>query len=160
MALPQLVLLPLRDGYSPSVSRGLLTSDSEIGYPRQRKAFVNAPQRAQMTYRVRASQLDYLLAFDNTYSGRWFLSQQQIGADVAWHECLILDDEISPQPIGYDLWDVSLSMIIKPLPRDVEIDKAIIEIYNMTGGETDTYFNMLEKLVNQDLPNATVGLNG
>ena len=158
MALPQLVLLPLRDGYSPSIGRGLLTSDSEIGYPRQRRAFVNAPQRAQMTYRVRESQLDYLLTFDNAYRGQWFLSQQQIGTDVAWHECLILDDEISLQPISYNLWDVGLSMIIKPIPRDVEVDKAIVEIYNMTGGETDTYFNMLEKLVNEDLPNATVGL--
>ena len=160
MALPQLVLLPLRDGYSPSIGRGLLTSDSEIGYPRQRRAFVNAPQRAQMTYRCRASQLDYLLAFDRVYRGQWFLSQQQIGTEVAWHECLILGDEISLQPISYNLWDVSLSMVIKPLPRDVEVDKSIVAIYNMTGGETDTYFNMLEKLVNEDLPNATVGLNG
>lgn len=158
MALPQLVLLPLRDGYSPSIGRGLLTSDSEIGYPRQRRAFVNAPQRAQMTYRCRASQLDYLLVFDRVYRGQWFLSQQQIGTEVRWHECLILGDEINPQPISYNLWDVGLSMIIKPIPRDVEMDKAIIEIYNMTGGDTDAYFNALEKLVNEDLPNATVGL--
>ena len=158
MALPQLVLLPLRDGYSPSVSRGILTSDSEIGYPRQRRAFVNAPQRAQMTYRCRASQLDYLLAFDRVYRGQWFLSQQQIGTDVAWHECLMLNDEINPQPISYNLWDVGLSMIIKPLPRDIEMDKSIMAISNMTGGDTDAYFNALEKLVNEDLPNAIAGL--
>ncbi len=157
--LPQLVLLPLREGYSPSMSRGLLTSDSEIGYPRQRKAFVNAPQRAQLTLVYGKTQLDYLLAGDNADRGQWFLARQQIGTNIEWHDCMILDDYINPQPID-NFWRVSLSMVIKPLPRDIEMDKSIVAIYNATGGETDMYFNALEKLVNQDLPNATVGLNG
>jgi hypothetical protein len=37
-------------------------------------------------------------------------------------------------------------------------DLSITAIYSMTDGQVDVFFNQLEKLVNQDLPNATDGL--
>ena len=39
------------------------------------------------------------------------------------------------------------------------MDKSIVYIYEQTGGYTDRFFNLLEKLVNVDLPNATGGLS-
>ena len=55
-------------------------------------------------------------------------------------------------------YKVSFEVRAKNNRTGENFDEEIIYIWNQTGGHTDVYFNLLEKLVNQDLPNATAGL--
>ena len=77
---------------------------------------------------------------------------------LEWYECRF----ISPpqlKALAPNVFDWSCDIVVKPKPLDIEMDKFIVYIYEQTGGYTDRFFNLLEKLVNVDLPNATRGLN-
>ena len=63
--------------------------------------------------------------------------------------------ELSVEPIPYS-YDKDGNLVAHPYNMDT--DQTIVAIYNMTDGQSDLYFNQLEKLVNQDLPAATAGL--
>lgn len=160
MALPQLILCPLRDSYNLTFGDDVVTTEYSDGMPRQRMDSTGRPHRTPIAFRNRAAAHDYLLAFWRVYRAKPFAMQlYSSGTTLEWHECRFVGSP-SQKEIGYQLFDWSCDVAVKPRPLDIEMDKSIVHIYNTTGGYTDTFFNLLEKLVNVDLPNATANLQG
>lgn len=160
MAIPTLMLAPERQGYNTSLAYGVISTETEIGMPRQRMGSVGNVHKTSPTYRCRQAQYNYLMAFLRAYRGLPFLSLQHFDdVDPKLYETRIVG-EIKTSVVGYGVIDVSFNVVCKPIIYNIETDKAIVEIYRITNGNMNEYFNLLEQLVNKDLPDATRGLNG
>lgn len=157
--MPKLMLLPLRDGYGFNLGRDVVTTETTGGMPRQRRDGVGKVHRASTSYRCNKAQWQYLSAFLRAYAGLPFLAFLQLDdADCGWYESRIISDNIGGGVVGAGYVDVSLELVAKPKPYDVDTDITLTTIYQMTDGQIDLYFRQLEKLVNEDLPNAIGGL--
>lgn len=157
--LPQLILSPLRDSYDLEFGDDVLTTQYDDGMPRQRLESTGRVHRTGIAFRHKKAQQDYLQAFWRTYRAKAF-AMQLIGdsTDLEWYECRFVG-KAKFKEIGYQVYEWSCEIAIKPQKLNIELDAVIIEIYNQTGGYTNQFFNILEKLVNQDLPQAMRGLN-
>ena len=159
MALPQLILCPLRDSYNLTFGDDVVTTEYSDGMPRQRMDSTGRPHHTPIGFINSKAQQDYLTAFWRIYRAKPFAMQlYSSSTTLEWHECRFVGSP-NQKEIGYQLFDWSCDIVVKPKPLDIEMDKSIVYIYGQTGGHTDTFFNLLEKLVNVDLPNATRGLN-
>lgn len=154
MAIPTLMLSPERQGYSTSLADGVISTETEIGMPRQRIGSVGNVHKASPTYRCQQAQYNYLMAFLRVYRGLPFLSLQHFDdGEPKLYETRIIG-EIKTSVVGYGVIDVSFNVVCKPNYYDIVISSDIIAIFEMTGGKPDEFYNYLEKLVNQDLPKA------
>ena len=127
--------------------------------PRQRLAGVGRPHQTPVSFRHKAKHQDYILAFWRVYRARAFAMRLILdGTDLAWYECRFIG-EPSVLSLGYGVFEFSINLVCRPKPLDIEADKAFIYLYGETGGDISTFFNALEKLVNEDLPSAMRGLN-
>lgn len=157
--LPKLMLLPLRDSYNPTLGNDVITTQFENGMPRQRLAGVGRPHQTPVTFRHKAQHQDYILAFWRVYRAKAFAMRLILdGTELAWYECRFIG-EPSISALGGSVFEFSINLVCRPKPLDIEADKAYIEAYNATGGDISGFFNLLEKLVNEDLPAAFGGLN-
>ena len=153
--LPKLMLKPYREGYSFTLGRQTRTTETASGMPRQRKDSVGTVHRLSPTYKCTRSMCQYLMAFLRTYEAQPFLAYLLLDdAEHHWYECRITSDSISVSTRGDQIFSVQIELIIKPRPVNASLDLTIVDIYGMTGGQMDAYFNSLEKLVNEDLPEA------
>ena len=153
--LPKMMLKPLRSGYNFSLGRSTVTTQFESGMPRQRKTRVSPTHQVQATYKCTRSMYQYLMAFLRAYEARAFLAYLLLDdIDHQWYECRIISDVINVSTLGDQIFTVSLILIVKAKPRDVALDITIFELYELLDGQIDAYFNQLEKLVNEDLPDA------
>lgn len=151
--IPKLMLMPLREGYDFSLGRGVTTTETAVGLPRQRRDSVGKAHRASVTYRCRRSQWQYLMAFLRAYAGLPFLAMLELDdVDPQWYECSIISENIGGNLVGAKVKDASFELVAKPILYPVDTDIAITTIYAMTDGQIDRYFSLLEKLVNEDLP--------
>lgn len=157
--LPKLILCPLRDSYIPTLGNDVITTQYENGMPRQRLAGVGRPHQTPVSFRHKAKHQDYILAFWRVYRARAFAMRLILdGTDLAWYECRFIG-EPSLNVLGGGVFEFSINLVCRPKPLDIEQDKVFIELYEQTGGDISTFFNLLEKLVNEDLPDALGGLN-
>ena len=156
----QLMLQPLRDSYQLTFGDDVITTEVSNGMPRQRLGGVGAPHRSSVRFQNRLSEYNYLMAFWRVNRTKAFFMQLfSDNGELSWHECRFVS---APQvsEIGYHIYNCSFEIVIKPKPLNIDVDNVIVTINNMANNERDEYFNYLEKLVNNDLPNATRGLNG
>ncbi|MCK6157994.1 hypothetical protein KZX29_04180 [Moraxella osloensis] len=159
MALLQLILSPLRDSYNLTFGDDVVTTEYSDGMPRQRLDSTGRPHHTGIGFRNTKSQQDYLQAFWRINRAKPF-SMQLLGDNTTleWYECRF----ISPpnlKSLAPNVFDWSCDIVVKPKPLDIETDKTIVAIFEQTGGYTDQFFNLLEKLVNVELPNAIGGLS-
>lgn len=153
MDMPKLMLKPLRADYSLSLARNVAVTETEGGMPRERKDNIGRPHKTNPTYKCTRAQWSYFLAFSRVYEGLPFLAELLVDdVNHQWYECRILNQVFDVTTLGDQIFTVQLSLVVKPIKYDVEVDKAIIAIHEVTGGKSDLYFNLLEKLVNEDLP--------
>lgn len=158
--LPQFMLKPYRDGYNFSLGRTTISTQYTNGMPRQRKSQVGTVHQLSASYKCRRSQYQYLLAFLRVYEAKPFLAYLLLDdIDHQWYECRIVSENINVSTLGDQIFTVTLDLVVKSKPHSVTDDLAFIEVYNMTDGQVDKFFNALEKLVNEDLPSAMRGLN-
>ena len=152
--LPKIVLCPLLESYSVTLGNDVLTTQYDNGMPRQRLNGVGRPHNISVSFRHKAQHQEYALAFWRVYRARAFAMRLIIeNTDMQWYECRFIGE---PQlvTLGNNVFEFSVGLIVKPKPLDIEVDKGFIEVYEMTGGDISTFFNALEKLVNEDLPDA------
>ena len=160
MDLPKLQLRQQLNGYGVQLGNDVITTEVEHGMPRQRLQSVGVVHRVSPTYRCTKAQYQYLMTFLRAYRAQAVMMYHQFDEiEPSWYECRIVSD-VSVQHVGYAVYDVSFDVVAKSTRYDIGIDLALLTIYEMSQAEQDDYFNHLEKLVNQDLPNATRGLNG
>lgn len=151
--IPKLMLKPLRSDYSFSLARSVTSTETIVGLPRERKDSVGKAHRANVSYKCTRAQWRYFLSFSRAYEGLPFLAYLLLDdIDHQWYECRILGSELPVAALGDQIFTVQLTLVAKPIKYDVETDIAIVTIYEMTDGQMDLYFKLLEKLVNEDLP--------
>lgn len=159
MALPQLMLIPLRDSYELTFGDDVLSTEYSDGMPRQRLDSTGRPHDTPIGFINTKAQQDYLIKFWRINRAKPF-SLKLIGdsTELEWYECRFISRPIQKE-LAPNVFEWSSNIVVKPKPLNLELDKTIVAIYEQTGGYTDTFFNLLEKLVNVDLPNATGGLS-
>lgn len=170
--LPKFMLKPFADGYGVNLADETITTETAGGEPRQRQGFVGAWHTITATYKHRPAQHQYFLAFRRAYSGQRFWAYLLVDDVVhRWYRCrFIKNNQIQPR-YGGGIFTVAVTLSVEPIPYDIDKDgnfvayphsvsedATMVVIYNMTDGQIDTYFNMLEKLVNKDLPDAMRGI--
>ena len=170
--LPKFMLKPFTDGYGINLADDVMTTDTAGGEPRQRVGFIGAWHTVTATYKHRPAQHQYFLAFRNAYRGQAFWAYLLVDDVVhRWYRCrFVKNGQISPR-YGGGMFTVSVSLTVEPIPHSIDSngnfipyphsvdeDMAMVAMYNMTDGQVDKYFNLLEKLVNVDLPSALENL--
>jgi hypothetical protein len=142
------------------------------GEPRQRRIFEGGWHQVSATYKLRPAQKQYFTAFRRAYAGRSFLAYLLIDDVIhRWHRCRFIDNKKLTPRWGGGMTNATVELSVEPIPyaydkdgnlvaypHTMDNDLSMLAIYNMTDGQTDLFFNQLEKLVNQDLPTATAGL--
>lgn len=157
--LPKLHLKPLRSGYGFELTTGVVSTSTQIGLPRQRLASIGTVHRVSPTYKCTRAKWQYFLAFMRAYRGRAFYAYLLLDdIDMQWYECRMVNESLKVSTLGDQIFSVQVDLIVKPRPVQISQDLALLTIYEMSQAEQDDYFNHLEKLVNQDLPQATRGL--
>lgn len=157
--LPKLRLKALRAGYSFNLGRQTVTTETESGQPRQRKDSIGTVHRLSPTYKCTRVQYRYLLAFLRVYEAQPFLAYLVIDdPDHRWYECRIVSNDIPVSALGDQLFTVQLNMTATPISPTKQEDLGFIGVYDATDGQPDLFFNLLEKLVNEDLPDAMRGV--
>ena len=158
--LPQLILLPQRDSYDLSFGDDVLTTEYSDGMPRQRLDSTGRPHHTAIGFINSKAKQDYLQAFWRVNRAKPFaLRLLGDSTTIEWYECRFISPP-SLRAIAPNVFDWSCDIVVKPKPLNLELDKTIVAIFEQTGGYTDKFFNLLEKLVNVDLPNATANLGG
>ena len=156
-------LCPLQSGYNPKLGNGLLEQALLGGFARQRVQFVNNTHEASVSVLLDSKvKQQYFYAF-------WRIHTQSEPQPFLWR--LMFDDfEMSDyicQFVADSLeigereglkYKVTFRVRCKPNRSNIEFDKTIIELWKITDGKTDLFFNYLEKLVNYDFPEAMRGL--
>lgn len=157
--LPKLILLPLRDSYSPTLGNDVISTQYTNGMPRQRLDGVGRPHQTPVSFRHKAQHQDYILAFWRIYRARAFAMRLILdGTDLAWYECRFIG-EPSILSLGGGVFEFSINLVCRPKPLNLELDETFVYFYNATNGDISGFTNHLEKLVNEDLPDALGSLN-
>lgn len=153
--IPKLMLKPLRAGYSFGLARNVTSTDTIVGLPRERRDSIGKVHRPNVIYKCTRAQWQYFLAFMRAYEALPFLAYLLLDdIDHKWYQCRIVGDMLSVNTLGDQIFTVQLSLVAEPIRYNVEDDIAITTIYEMTDGQSTLYFSLLEKLVNEDMPNA------
>lgn len=150
----RLDLCPLQSSYSASFGDGILTQDLGKGMPRTRADFIGAVNTASVSFLLPPEDYQYLLAFYRSYqrNPQPFLVGLQL--DLPTVEDYICKFATMPRlgNIEGNYSTVSCDFVVKPKVANNEFDDAIIAIRN--GGTNARTLNLLEELVNEDLPDA------
>lgn len=150
--LPKLQLKPLRAGYGFELSTGVVSTDTQVGLPRQRLASVGVVHRVSPTYKCTRAQWQYFLAFARAYRGRAFYAYLLLDdIDHHWYECRMVNESVQVSTLGDQIFTVKLDLIVRPRPVHIDQDLGFLAMYEMGAGAADAFYNHLEKLVNHDL---------
>lgn len=156
--LPKLLLCPLLSSYSPTTPSGVLTTQAIKGMPRQRKAIENPTHSTPVSFIVRGSAAVYLKAFWRQHRASAFQMRLILDdEELSWYECRFTGDQ-QQQRLGGRLVQWSNSITVKSKAISPETDQTIIYMYEQSDGDTNAYLNLLDVLVNQELPDALENL--
>jgi hypothetical protein len=154
MALPQLMLCPLRDSYNLTFGDDVITVQYSDGMPRQRLGSSGRPHHTPISFINTKAKQDYLQAFWRVNRANAFaLRLLGDSTTLEWYECRFI---APPQlrALAPNIFEWSCEIVVKPQPINVVLDADIITIFELSGGKPDEFYNYLELLVNQDLPKA------
>ncbi|MCE1272436.1 MAG: hypothetical protein LWW88_12955 [Acinetobacter sp.] len=153
-------LRPLNRGMIFQPANNLLEQQLVGGFARQRVQFVNNVHTVNVTVSLHdKARQQYFWAFwrSHTLNPRSFLWRLMIDdTEMKTYQCQFVANSIQVQERNGIVYRVSFSVLCKPKPVDHEFDQAIIDVWEIGNGAEMA--NLLEKLVNFDLPNALENL--
>lgn len=153
-------LCPLQAGYTPKVANNLLEQELMGGFARQRLQFVNNVHTVNPSVMLNdALKEQYFWAFWDSHTEhnpRPFLWRLIIKGKAQVYSCQFIAGSLNENERSGKVYSVSFGLRIKPKPSNQEFDQTIIDIWN--DGDPRKMLNLLEKLVNEDLPDALGGL--
>lgn len=157
--LPRLILCPLLENYSAAIGNDVLSTQYTNGPPRLRLNSVGAPHQISVTFRHKAVHHDYIWQFWELYKVKPFAMRLIIkGTTMQWFQCYF-NGMPKDNVLGGNVFEFSTNLIVIPKPVDLDVAASFVYLYNETGGDISTYLNALEKLVNEDLPDALGDIN-
>lgn len=159
MALNEFILLPLRDSYNIQLGDDVTTTQFDSGMPRQRLTSIGKPHQVDVTFRHKNQHQEYLYNFWMLHRTKPFMMRLLAGSsEISWFECRFVGG-LNHTEVGFNVHQCSIGLIVKPNRFDKQVAQDYVDAYTLTGGDLSTFFNALEKLVNEDLPSAMRGLN-
>ena len=140
-------LCPLQRGYAPEVANNILEQELMGGFARQRVQFINN------VHTVTAS----VMLDDKGKQQYWWAfwrSHQENPRPFLWR--LIVAGSLRINERDGKVYSVSFGLRLKPNNTGTDFDETIIGLWE--SGDPRKLLNLLEKLVNEDLPDALGGL--
>lgn len=149
-------LCPLQRGYTPRIANNLLEQELMGGFARQRVQFVNNVHTVSPSVMLDDyHKQQYFWSFWDSHTEnnpRPFLWRLIIKGKAQVYSCQFIADSLNINERNGKVFSVSFGLRIKPKPSNHEFDQSIIDIWN--DGDPKLLFELLEKLVNRDLPEA------
>lgn len=154
-------LRPLQRGFTPEAANNLLEQQLMGGFARQRVQFVNNVHTVTASVMLETKlKQQYFWAFWRSHTRdapRPFMWRLRIDdAEAADYQCQFVAGSLQTQErIGIS-YAVSFSLRLKPNNTGKDFDETIIGLWD--SGDPSLLLSLLEKLVNEDLPDALGGL--
>lgn len=149
-----------QEGYSASLKSGVISQELDGGAPRYRRGLKNGYHTVNVQWKVFDVGFQYLDAFYNVWCetpGQRFNASLRVnGPEFKTYECYFVEESFQLSSMQGPVYTVTAQLRVKPIV-DSELNHIIVETGN---GNQDlaSIVNPLEKLVNDDLPNAMEGI--
>ncbi|WP_031948627.1 hypothetical protein [Acinetobacter lactucae] len=156
----KLMYCSTQEGYSASLKSGVISQELDGGAPRYRRGLKNGYHTVNVQWKVFDVGFQYLDAFYNVWCetpGQRFNASLRVnGPEFKPYECYFVPDSFQLTSMQGPVYTVTAQLRVKPIV-DSELNHIIVETGN---GNQDlaSIVNPLEKLVNEDLPNAMEGI--
>lgn len=148
-----------QEGYSASLKSGVISQELDGGAPRYRRGLKNGYHTVNVQWKVFDVGFQYLDAFYNVWCetpGQRFKAPLRVnGPEFKPYECYFVEDSFQFTMQG-PVYTITAQLKVKPIV-DSALNWIIVETGN-GGGDLASLMNPLEKLVNEDLPNAMEGI--
>ncbi|USA54573.1 hypothetical protein NDN13_05095 [Acinetobacter sp. C32I] len=162
MVLNRMMYCSTQEGYSANIGDGVMSQILDGGADRYRKSLKGVMHTVSSRWVVQESGYQYLMAFYRVWArnpSQPFLAKICVdNAPVEDYECFFSGAPTLSSKEA-DVYTVTATLKVKPLPVNETLDDIIIGVGN-EGGDLAALLNPLEKLVNQDLPDALETYNG
>ena len=153
-------LCPLQEGYKPQFGNNLIEQQLSSGFARQRVGFVGSVHMVNASVLLPTkAHAQYFWAFwrKRNFSPSPFLWRLMVDdVEMTTYQCQFVPDSLQVGSRNGKVYSVSFTVRCKPNTTDHEFDQAIIDLW--LGGNGLEIANLLERLVNEDLPNAMENL--
>jgi len=164
MGLNSLMYCSTYQGYSASIGNGVISQVLDGGADRYRRSLKGVPHSVSSRWVVTESGYQYLMAFYRVWQrnpNKPFIAKLCVDDSVLQdYQCyfdasngLVLAEQRGK------LFVVTGTLKVKPLKIDPAIDDIIVDVGN-SGTDLAALLNPLEKLVNEDFPNALGNIDG
>ena len=156
MALNRMMYCSTQEGYSANIGDGVISQILDGGADRYRRSLKGVMHTVNSRWVVNESGYQYLMAFYRVWArnpSQPFIAKLCVdNAPVEDYECFFSG---SPTLSSKEakVYTVTATLKVKPLPVDEAMDDLIVGAGN-EAGDLSALMNPLEKLVNEDLPNA------
>lgn len=162
MALNRMMYCSTQEGYSANIGDGVMSQVLDGGADRYRKSLKGVVHTVSSRWVVQESGYQYLIAFYYVWArnpSQPFIAKLCIdNAPVEDYECFFNGSPTLSSKEA-NIYTVTANLKVKPLPRDDAMDDLIVGAGN-EGGDLAGILNPLEKLVNEDLPDALEPYDG
>lgn len=149
-----------QEGYSVAFRSGVGSQELDGGAPRNRRLSKNSFHTVSVQWKVLEGGFQYLDAFYNVWSEapseKFNASLRVNGPEFKPYECLFVPDSFQLTSMQGPVYTVTAQLRVKPIV-DSELNWIIVNAGN-EGGDLAKLVNPLEKLVNEDLPDAMEGI--
>ncbi|MGM8871541.1 hypothetical protein ACS8E3_07620 [Psychrobacter sp. 2Y5] len=149
-------LCPLQRGYTPEVANNLLEQQLMGGFARQRVQFVNNVHTVTASVMLDEKiKQQYFWAFWRSHqtNPRPFLWRLIVDdTEITTYVCQFVAGSLRVNERDGKVYSVSFGLRLKPNHTGKDFDETIIGLWN--DGDPRKMLNLLEKLVNEDLPEA------
>lgn len=154
-------LCPLQRGFTPDVSNGLLEQALAGGFARQRMQFINNVHTVNPSVLLDTKlKQQYFWAFWRNHTRdapRPFMWRLMIDdTEMTDYQCQFVAGSLQVQERSGIVYAVSFGLRCTPNLSNSGFDETIINIWE--SGDPVAFLNLLEKLVNEDLPDALGGI--
>ncbi|MDF2419183.1 hypothetical protein GWP85_16960 [Acinetobacter beijerinckii] len=162
MALNRLKYCSTQQGYSANIGDGVISQILDGGADRYRRSLKGVMHTVNSRWVVGEAGYQYMMAFYRVWArnpSQPFIAKLCVdNAPVEDYECFFSGAPTLSSKLS-GIYTVTATLKVKPLLVNNDLDDIIIGVGN-DGGDLAKLLNPLEKLVNEDLPNALENLDG
>ena len=156
MALNRMMYCSTQQGYSANIGDGVISQVLDGGASRYRRALKGVMHTITSRWGVKESGYQYLMAFYRVWAinpNQPFIAKLCVDdSELKDYQCFFDRSPTLTEQRGH-FYVVTATLKVKPLKIDQAQDEMIIDAGN-EGIDLAELLNPLEKLVNEDLPNA------
>lgn len=156
MTLPKLTLPPSQAGYGVEYGQASLYVELSGGPGASRRDFLGNVVRVSVSWSLPPEEANYLLAFRRTitnYESEPFLIDLCIDeAELKEYQAKFIPGSF--RLVGYrgNERSYAAELEVEPVMVDPDYDAAVVMMYEIYGDGGTEILNLLEELVNEDLP--------